>query len=119
MPKKEIPADLKAIYDRIPKFSCMSERPGCSDCCGPVFFSEVEWDLIEDKKHAASLNCPYSTTNGCSIYDHRPYLCRIMGIFEDLQCPHRIKPVFQRLLTAEEGRALTLEYFEKFYDRKG
>lgn len=80
---------IKKIRKQIPSFDCI---PGCTDCCGPVPFSQTEWDRIDNKLKGESLNCPYSLNGSCDIYDDRPIICRLFGTVDKLKCPHGCKP---------------------------
>jgi Fe-S-cluster containining protein len=48
-------------------------------------------------------NCPYlDEQKACSIYPVRPFLCRIMGVCEDIPCPLKAnKPA--RILSHRQG----------------
>lgn len=100
--------ELQKLYDRIPAFRCI---PGCTDCCGPVPFSRLEWQRIPDKRAGdASLTCPYARNGHCEIYDRRPFICRLMGATSDpkLRCPHGCGP--DRPLPPSQAAKLTLRY---------
>jgi len=97
---------LADLYASIPTFTCI---PGCTDCCGPVPFSKTEWARVPVKKTATCLDCPYAE-HGCTIYDQRPFMCRLFGAVDDpmLRCPHGCRPF--KPLTQAQGNALTEEY---------
>lgn len=100
--------ELQKLYAKIPTFEC---EPGCNDCCGPVPFSVWEWSkVIEKKKSPDGLQCPYSTSTGCSIYENRPLMCRIFGTVDDerLECPRGRAPA--QKLSAEEGADIVRAY---------
>ena len=105
--------ELQALYDRIPKgFKCVA---GCNLCCGPVPVCSEEIALVttEDKKKSDnSKPCVFITPQGCSIYDKRPFMCRIYGCAPELQCPYGLRP--ERMMTSEEASELTDEYIVKF-----
>lgn len=97
---------LCRIYNRIPRFECV---PGCNECCVATPISKVELDRLPPKeKTGRNLVCQYSTPEGCEVYDKRPYMCRIFGTVEDLQCPAGGKA--RKTLTVSEGQKLTNEY---------
>jgi Fe-S-cluster containining protein len=104
---KEPLGPYEVLYRRIPAFRC---KPGCSACCGPVPFSRTEWERIPDKKTAAGIDCPYSGTRGCAIYENRPFMCRLFGAAASLSCPFGSRP--DRMLSAEEAAELTGRYME-------
>lgn len=104
-----VAAELDAIYAQIPKFQC---KEGCTDCCGPVPFSLVEWSRVTTKKKATCLDCPYSLNGSCDIYNERPLMCRIFGAVDTpmLECPHGCGP--EKKLTKEQGDALIDAYIK-------
>lgn len=100
---------LERLYARIPSLAC---KPGCTDCCGPVCMSRVEWKRICDRlgyepRGDASLNCPMIAGGRCVVYDLRPAICRLYGTVKGkLECPH-VKP--ERWLTDAEARVILRE----------
>lgn len=97
---------IDAIYAKVPSFDC---KQGCSDCCGPIMMSKLEWSRITDRLvngapppsevqnfgdkvliSTASLTCPLLKHGRCSVYEIRPMICRIFGASEDamLKCGH-------------------------------
>jgi hypothetical protein len=93
------------LYDRIPVFEC---KPGCADCCGPVPFGKSEYAKIPEPVLAEGIGCPYIGDGGCSIYEVRPFLCRIYGTVEDLKCPHGCGP--EKLFDVSEGKTMLAYY---------
>lgn len=89
---------LEEVYRQIPKSTCPH---GCGECCGVLWPSLAEIRNIKDwcERHSVEykgfnpvvcLDCPYlGTQKGCNIYPVRPFLCRILGVSEDLPCPLR------------------------------
>lgn len=92
---------IKEIWKEIPKFQCIS---GCRDCCGPIVMSRLEWENIEPKINATGITCPYSSKDGCAIYENRPTICRLFGaVNHPLQtCNHGCGPAFK--LTDAQAR---------------
>lgn len=99
--------EIKRLRLLIPTFECVA---GCNDCCGPVPFSGWEADQVKEKRVQTCIDCPYSTPQGCDIYEDRPIMCRLFGAVDDpmLRCPHGKGP--EKPLTAEEGRRIAAEY---------
>jgi Fe-S-cluster containining protein len=95
------------LYNQIPTFKC-KER--CNDCCGPIPFTKWEWNRVSDKRETKGLTCPYSSKNGCDIYEQRPLICRLYGTVKKMQCPHGCRPI--GLLSEEQEQAIMKEYFE-------
>ena len=57
---------------------------GCSECCGPQFLSAVEATRmgLEGSKHTGctkTFNCALLTSGGCSVYENRPFVCKLFG----------------------------------------
>jgi len=104
--------NLDELYQSIPSMKC---KKGCSDCCGPVPFSDEEWEKVKDKPRQKnnSLKCEFLIDNKCSIYEDRPYICRIFATTKnvpELECPHECKPFFP--LPAKRSEELTKKYFD-------
>lgn len=102
---------LKSVNDDIEKiFNNQKEyihcKNGCSLCCerGDYPISEIEYNymLIAYKKldsntkeiikqnikeikanNTDSYKCPFLINNSCSIYSHRPFVCRTFGILTE------------------------------------
>ncbi len=107
-------------YAAIPSFIC---RPGCSDCCGPHPWTKAEHERIaawlaergRPLLRATGLDCPYIENGRCSIYEVRPFICRLYGTVEGLRCPHGCGPA--RLLSEHERRHLMSQYVEEMKAR--
>jgi hypothetical protein len=122
---------LKKIYRRIAEAGNVPCIEGCSDCCGPVYFTRLELkraprleENIDGLRHLQSMNlgidwhfncakCVYVTAEGkCSIYPVRPFVCRIFGATEEpaLKCPHGRKA--PNPISIAETHKLAQEYKE-------
>ena len=44
--------------------------------------------------------CPMLVMGRCSVYEHRPLICRAFGSVEGMRCPHGCRPA--KLLSNEE-----------------
>lgn len=111
-------AKIEDVLDGVPEFQCVE---GCSDCCGPVPMTRLEWLRIvkltgrNDKQlekefyHAFAAGfssdesyykmhakCPLldQSTHKCSVYEGRPAVCRLFGAVEHerMVCPHGRRP---------------------------
>jgi Fe-S-cluster containining protein len=111
MNRSEADALLKSIYDRISAsgFQCQGK---CQDYCGPVPFSNLEWQAVpNNSKHRRyspmeayeklrkrerdhhdgkpanrDLDCDFLGAMGqCTIYENRPFICRLFGA-----TPHKL-----------------------------
>lgn len=75
-------------------------KKGCADCCGKFLpVSLIEKTRIEatgiKKKRSLGISCEYlDEDNSCTIYNERPFLCRMFGLgtHQNLTCPHGISP---------------------------
>lgn len=74
---------LKGFYKRIPEVTkpCPS---GCTGCCGIVPWSKAEAQIayeVSGEYPSVDIagNCCYIRKDGCAIYEHRPFMCRIYG----------------------------------------
>lgn len=73
-------------------FTCV---PECRKCCGPVPFSRWEGmqvnrpDMMDGafSKHREDGSCVFAGYHGCSVYKHRPILCRLFGHVSNMACP--------------------------------
>lgn len=84
---------LKELYAQVPKFKCIKN---CSKCCGAVPWASLEMDQLKEIKVHKNLICPYCEENKCTIYEFRPFMCRIFGTVakpHPLACPYGAMPV--------------------------
>lgn len=83
--------------------------PGCTACCGIIPWSIAEWKEVENhpsffgietmelvpgritpaKNGSPLMTCPFATTDGCSVYDKRPAICRLFGNVAMMECPKK------------------------------
>ena len=103
---------IQKQYERIPSFGCI---PGCTDCCGPVPFSEAEWARLTPEEQAKPLvthRCQFVGPTGCTIYDRRPLLCRLFGTVNEpkMTCSHGCGP--EQTLTPIQGRTIMRHYLK-------
>ncbi len=95
----------KALYASIPSFKC---KEGCTDCCGPIPFSQWERKRIKIEPGKSGKPCPYLGEGGCLIYEQRPFICRLFGTVPEMPCPHGCKP--EKMLSSLEGKKLLHKY---------
>lgn len=116
------------LYRDIPPASpCVA---GCSDCCGPVPWAPAELERVQAQipltarwidlfgervlEEPATGKCPFASTEGCGVYDRRPFMCRLFASAADtrLQCPHgcSAKRPLSRLATAKLSDAYRAEW---------
>ena len=92
--RKDLVKELISLYSEVPTFRCL---PDCTDCCGPVFFSGLEFSRVKPFMQPNSMKCPYSKNARCSIYDKRPMVCRLFGnvAYDKLTCSFKCGPAFK------------------------
>ena len=99
---------IEKLYKKIPSFKC---KEGCADCCGLIPWARSEWDSLPVKKETIPIECPYiSEDDNCSIYEQRPYMCRLFGNGKDplLKCPRGCGP--EKPLSWEKAKKMTDRY---------
>lgn len=114
---------LDAIYARLPTVQC---KGLCYESCSMIAYSAAERRRIEDageappsvtmvnRKGVAVPQCDkLDIFQRCSIYEHRPLVCRMYGASERLECPFGCRP--DRYLSEPEERAI----FEEIMDLEG
>ncbi len=85
----------------IGEFACQN----CGACCGPVPVEDHEWRMIRravrnmshdererlKRQKREPLTCPLRDVEKkcCSVYEARPSICRMQGLYEGLPCPHQ------------------------------
>lgn len=79
------------LYPELPSMRCDS---GCTECCGPATVSESEFAAIQHyiKTHQIKpvrqgITCPLYIDGRCSVYEVRPYICRMFGHSYLMDCP--------------------------------
>lgn len=121
---------LRLVYRDIPATSPC--KAGCTDCCGPVPWSDEElarvaadvpaiaqWFEFETPAGNAARGlmnpltgkCPFASVDGCQVYERRPFMCRLFATSIEetrLRCPHGVAP--RQPLSARQAQALTVRY---------
>ena len=98
-------ASISKVYQSLPKIAC---KGLCQECCGPIMFSQAEANQmhahgVEPPGFDETFTCTALKDGRCSIYEDRPYICRLWGAIKKLRCPHGCVP--ERWVTPEEDRA--------------
>ncbi len=96
--------DLAKIFDYQKEYICCQK--GCSLCCerGDYPMSQLEFNYLKEeynklddnlkkqineniekikKENPDSYTCPYLTDHKCSVYSHRPFVCRAFGVLTE------------------------------------
>lgn len=111
---------LESLYAKVPPFPC---KEHCSECCGPIRWSDVEdtnirnylgergmeyrsvriapGDILKAVTSGdySGVTCPYVENDRCLIYPVRPLICRLQGVVEKMPCPHSKS---EKMLTDDE-----------------
>lgn len=96
--------EMQKLYDKIPASVC---KKGCFDCCGNVVQFAPE-ELSRAGEYALKNGkCVFLTDKGCSIYENRPFVCRLFGTSEIASCAGCVP---ERFLSREETLALSGAY---------
>lgn len=103
---------INRIYREIPAVN--NCKKNCNKCCGAVPISPEEAENLGISgatitPTADNGTCLYSTDKGCSVYEKRPFLCRIFGASEN----HRLKCHFG----ASAKKPLTKKQTERLSDK--
>jgi hypothetical protein len=99
---------LKELYATIPSIDCSGK---CRDQCTLIPMDEVELlylqkvadpNYMEPPPGSGSSapviliprgkECQFLVGGRCSVYEHRPLICRLFGVAQGLTCPHGCKP---------------------------
>jgi Fe-S-cluster containining protein len=73
---------IKDLYNEIPVSNC---KNGCSECCtNMIQFSPSELKQMGGYEYNGV--CSHLKNGKCSIYENRPFICRIFGTSELLKC---------------------------------
>src|ERR1035438_9631703 len=102
---------IALVYISLPAIRCQGK---CQASCGPIMYSDAEASRVErltGKRlpdvfvviEPKDLTCPLLDPAGhCSIYAHRPLICRLWGLVERMRCPWGCVP--DRWLSDNEAR---------------
>ena len=94
---------IKNIYDKIPKSQC---KNGCFKCCtNMIQFTPSELKAMGGYEYDGI--CSHLKDGKCSIYENRPFVCRIYGSSELFICENCVP---ERFLSEEETVDLVHEY---------
>lgn len=105
---------LKALYARIPEVHCQGKCQACCSNIGMSFFEYSQIGMVAQMSvplrpmrllaesgapigEAMSMDnsvrvCPWLKDGACSIYAHRPFVCRFWGATMATRCPHGCVP---------------------------
>jgi hypothetical protein len=114
---------LQRLYAQLPGIGCQRK---CQKACGPIALTRLELhqllrfnprldvSRIKGKTEggyslgllylivgAENGTCPFLKDGSCSVYEHRPLICRLWGSTQVLVCPFGCQP--ERVLSEEEA----------------
>lgn len=99
--------EMQRLYEKIPKSKC---KAGCFSCCiNSVQMTSEELEKIGGYTYID--RCPHlSLSEGkCTVYEHRPMVCRLYGTSELLKCENCVP---EKFLDEEETREILREYLK-------
>lgn len=122
--RKSYNEQLQEIYAKIPKIACKRK---CQEACGVIPVQRPELKKIRKRAQvdiekyvldgpdgitmlfdADKSRCPLLDDEGnCTVYDIRPFICRLFGVVEGMRCPEGCIP--ERVLTREESAVLVTQ----------
>lgn len=84
---------LRELYEKIPAMTCVE---GCHDCCGPVAMLQEERERIGRPIGfvPGTAHCDLDACGHCTVYEDRPFLCRLMGTVVQADLPEGQRPHF-------------------------
>lgn len=97
---------LEDVYAAIPSVECQGL---CSEGCGVIpLFPVEERNMLEKcgklPAPTSGMTCSALRENRCTVYENRPFVCRIWGAVERMRCPFGCK--VERILTEAEVKQL-------------
>ena len=93
----------RELYNKIPKSQC---KKGCNKCCtNMIQFTPNELKAMGGYEYNGI--CSHLIDGRCSIYENRPFVCRIYGTSELLKCDDCTP---ERFLSEEETVELVHKY---------
>lgn len=110
----------RMLYREIPATrGCI---PDCHECCGPVMWTPAELAAVPMPITAQPVvvrntrvwidpqtgMCPMLGPSGCTVYDKRPYICRLYGAAKGCLCPRGANAA--KPLSFERANTLTAKY---------
>jgi hypothetical protein len=98
---------VQDVYAAIPQLDCQGK---CQRSCGVIPLFPVEVELLKDKAISAPRCsttepiCSALKEGKCSIYENRPFICRLWGNVPKMPCLWGCKP--KRYLAPQEEKKL-------------
>ena len=100
---------IKRVYRSLPNVNC---KGLCAESCGPILYSEAEAKRMRERGVTPptwddTATCTALKNNRCSIYENRPFICRLFGATKALRCKHGCAP--DKWVTQEEENRMMAE----------
>ena len=95
--------ELEKIYAKIPASHC---KEGCFECCRNMIQFSAEEEAAMGGYEYNSV-CSHLVEGKCTVYESRPFVCRIFGTSEILKCEDCIP---DRFLDINETQDVVKEY---------
>ncbi len=95
--------NLKELYEKLPNSTCKKD---CFKCCtNMIQFTPNELKAMGGYEYNGV--CSHLKEGKCTVYEHRPFVCRLYGTSEILKCDGCIP---ENILGEEETTDLVYEY---------
>lgn len=95
--------ELTRLYEQIPRSKC---TPGCHKCCS----DQIQFTPAEEQNmggYSCDGHCSHLVDGLCSVYENRPFVCRLFGTGEDLKCEGCVP---EKYLSSAETQQLISQY---------
>ena len=103
--KPQQPQTIEEVYGLLPEVTC---KGLCTNSCSlvPIYQGEaiaMKEAGITPPSYSPDLVCDKLKEGRCSIYEHRPFVCRVFGVSRRLVCPFGCKPSTVLTKTQEDS----------------
>lgn len=113
---------LQEIWDQLPTITCQGL---CADSCCSMWQTTLEQQIIQRRTgrtlpliHAGSPCTALTILRRCSIYEHRPLICRLWGMTASMRCDYGCIPE-GGFLTDRQAYELIAQVAELAGDHEG
>ena len=95
----------KELYFKIPQSQC---KKGCYKCCvNMIQYTPSEFKAVGGYEFKEK--CSHLKDGKCTVYENRPFVCRIYGASELFKCEDCVP---ERMLSEEETLELVHQYVQ-------
>lgn len=112
---------ISMFYRKIPAVNPQAKCQRCGECCGIIMCNDKEYRNIMryalrhgilPMNEKNPIDCPFRHRKddrfSCAVYPVRPFVCRMFGLSESMQCPRGCNSGITKARELE----LRKEYFE-------